>query len=218
MPPIVLARSTREDRCSTMAISVLPVFMRPKYFTPLKEERYLPRDPDLLKKMAYMRNFGHDGPDRFADLGINGKNSEFHAAMGLAVLPYIGDLIQRRKEQSENYNFLLCDQKIGRQHIIKDTLYNYAYYSILLDTESSLLVVKRILEENNIMTRRYFYPSLNGLSYVRSLPVQICSNVSRRILCLPLYHDLQYHEQQEIISILLTNLPLNKKSIPWKNQ
>ncbi|RQP16654.1 MAG: aminotransferase class V-fold PLP-dependent enzyme, partial [Parapedobacter sp.] len=45
-------------------------------------------DPNLLKKIAYMRNFGFSGPESFAELGINGKNSEFHAAMGLANLSY----------------------------------------------------------------------------------------------------------------------------------
>src|SRR5690606_21328459 len=39
------------------------------------------QDPELLKRMAYMRNFGHDGYDKFNGVGINGKNSEFHAAM-----------------------------------------------------------------------------------------------------------------------------------------
>ena len=47
------------------------------------------KDADLLKKLAYIRNFGISGFDTFAELGINGKNSEFHAAMGLANIPYI---------------------------------------------------------------------------------------------------------------------------------
>jgi dTDP-4-amino-4,6-dideoxygalactose transaminase len=51
------------------------------------------KDPELLKKLAYIRNFGFDGPEKFAELGLNGKNSEFHAAMGLANLKYIAKLI-----------------------------------------------------------------------------------------------------------------------------
>ena len=37
---------------------------------------------DLQKKLYHMRNFGHNGPENFSELGINGKNSEFHAAYG----------------------------------------------------------------------------------------------------------------------------------------
>jgi dTDP-4-amino-4,6-dideoxygalactose transaminase len=42
--------------------------------------------PISLRRMAYLRNFGHDGPERIRRLGINGKNSELHAAMGLVNL------------------------------------------------------------------------------------------------------------------------------------
>src|SRR4051794_21801553 len=56
---------------------------------------------ELLKKMAYMRNFGHNGPENFFGLGINGKNCEFHAAMGIVNLTYINSIIQKRKEISE---------------------------------------------------------------------------------------------------------------------
>ena len=47
------------------------------------------KDSVLLKKIASMRNFGFAGSEAFSELGINGKNSEFHAAMGLANIPHI---------------------------------------------------------------------------------------------------------------------------------
>ena len=55
------------------------------------------KDPVLLKKLAYIRNFGFDGPEAFAELGINGKNSELHAAMGLVNLNHIHEIIEKRK-------------------------------------------------------------------------------------------------------------------------
>src|SRR5690606_26336890 len=75
-------------------------FHATKLFHTIEGGAVVTQDPDLLKRMAYLRNFGHDGPERFAQLGINGKNSEFHAAMGLANLKYIGDIIRRRNELS----------------------------------------------------------------------------------------------------------------------
>ena len=62
------------------------------------------KDPILLKKLAYIRNFGFDGPVNFAELGINGKNSEFHAAMGLANLKYIEHIHKKRKEITKRYD------------------------------------------------------------------------------------------------------------------
>ena len=51
---------------------------------------------ELLRKIAYIRNFGFSNVDEISELGINGKNSEFHAAMGLANLPYIDETILGR--------------------------------------------------------------------------------------------------------------------------
>src|SRR5699024_8274654 len=59
--------------------------------------------PEIAEKLAYMRNFGFDGPEAFAELGINGKNSEFHAAMGLANLKYIEQIYQKRKQLTACY-------------------------------------------------------------------------------------------------------------------
>ena len=55
------------------------------------------QNADLLKKLASIRNFGISGFDTFAELGLNGKNSEFHAAMGLANLKYIENIILKRQ-------------------------------------------------------------------------------------------------------------------------
>jgi dTDP-4-amino-4,6-dideoxygalactose transaminase len=35
------------------------------------------KDPNVLKKLAFIRNFGISGYDSFSELGLNGKNSEF---------------------------------------------------------------------------------------------------------------------------------------------
>src|SRR5665213_2906716 len=61
-----------------------------KFYHSIEGGLVITKDTHLLKKIAYMRNFGFDGPEAFAELGINGKNSEFHAAMGLANLNYVG--------------------------------------------------------------------------------------------------------------------------------
>jgi dTDP-4-amino-4,6-dideoxygalactose transaminase len=64
------------------------------------------RDAKLLKKLAFIRNFGHDGAEAFAGLGFNGKNAEFHASMGLANLNHIEAIIKKRKEISKAYDLL----------------------------------------------------------------------------------------------------------------
>jgi len=55
------------------------------------------KNKDLMKRVACMRNFGHNGPYEYSEVGINGKNSELHAAVGLVNLKYIDQIIKRRK-------------------------------------------------------------------------------------------------------------------------
>lgn len=155
-------------------------------------------DPALLKTMACMRAFGYDGPFNIDHVGINGKNSEFHAAMGLCVFPYVPEILAKRKEQSLRYDELL--NGVERQPlVIQDgCTYNYAYYPIILPTEELIVYVKDELEKDKIFTRRYFSPSLSSLHYVKHTPTPVSDDISHRILCLPLYHELSTQEQELI--------------------
>jgi dTDP-4-amino-4,6-dideoxygalactose transaminase len=160
-------------------------------------------DPDLLKRMAYMRNFGYDGPEKLSVVGINGKNSEFHAAMGLCVLSEINEILKRREEQCEYYNAVLKDLNVKRPIIHSDTEYNHAYYPVIFESEEKALMSKGQLELKNILTRRYFYPSLSALDYVKKFETPVADTIAKSILCLPLYHTLSKEEQDMIARILL---------------
>lgn len=160
--------------------------------------------PDLLKKMASIRNFGISGFDSFAELGINGKNSEFHAAMGLLNLKYIQDIHNKRKELTQRYMTNLQNLKSYQPLSYKGASLNYAYYPIVLESEELLLKIKSLLDQNEIFTRRYFYPSLaSSLPYVEPKNFGVTDAVSKRVLCLPLYYDLTLEEVDLICRLML---------------
>lgn len=162
------------------------------------------KDPQLLKKLAYIRNFGFDGPEAFAELGINGKNSEFHAAMGLANLKYIDELISKRKELSEFYLLKLKNIKGVIPTWNPGATKNYAYFPVIFETETLLLKFVEILQANEIFPRRYFYPSLSKvLPYLPAIEMPVSDEISKRILCLPLFHDLSFEEIELIVRLLL---------------
>src|SRR5690554_399320 len=70
--------------------------------------------PILSQKLKYIRNFGISGFYEFAELGINGKNSEFHAAMGLVNLKYLGFICQKRLALSAYYDEILQNEPLKR--------------------------------------------------------------------------------------------------------
>jgi dTDP-4-amino-4,6-dideoxygalactose transaminase len=162
-------------------------------------------DDELAHRIAYMRNFGHKGQEEFWGLGINGKSSEFHAAMGLCMFPQINNILEVRKTLSTLYDKYIDEMKLPVQRPVvpKHTTYNYAYYPVVFENEKKLLSVKDSLVAAYIYPRRYFYPSLHTLPYIserQSLPVS--ESVSARVLCLPLFHELSQDNIRRICHII----------------
>lgn len=167
------------------------------------------KDTALLKKLAYIRNFGISGFDSFAELGINGKNSELHAAMGLVNLKYIKDIHERRKELTEYYDEKLRSLRAVKPIWHEEANLNYAYYPIVFESEELLLRIKARLDSGEIFTRRYFYPSLaNALPYLEPKTLPVTDDISKRVLCLPLFYDLTL-EEVDLISRLMLRVQNN---------
>ena len=80
---------------------------------------------------------------------------------------------------------------------------NYSYYPIIFETEELLKEQAHVLAQNLVNTRRYFYPSLTGLPYVKKQKTPVSNSISRRVLCLPLYYDLAKEEIDMITRLLL---------------
>ncbi|MGF6089682.1 DegT/DnrJ/EryC1/StrS family aminotransferase [Pseudomonas sp. 18173] len=163
-------------------------------------------NPDINKKMSMMRNFGHSSVTEFGSVGINGKNSEFHAAMGLCNLKYIDEVMAVRRRLSMQYFQNLEGVPVSFQKITAQSDYNYSYFPVVFKDEATLLKLVEFLNLNNIFPRRYFYPSLTKLPYVSEQSAPIAEDVSRRILCLPLYHTLSLEEVDMICRFIKQEL------------
>jgi dTDP-4-amino-4,6-dideoxygalactose transaminase len=159
-------------------------------------------DDELAAKIEYMYNFGHKDEDSFYGVGINGKSSELHAAMGLCILPKIPELISKRRLLSNLYDDQLQGVGLTHPEYLPNTFYNYAYYPILFPSNRSLINAIKALNNKSIFPRRYFYPSLNSLNYVSHLSMPVAEDVAARIVCLPLSHYLEVSEVESIANII----------------
>ena len=159
------------------------------------------KDPDLFHQLYYSHNFGHDGPLAFHGLGINGKMSELQAAMGLTVLPYMEKILNSRGVLVKTYEEGLnpTSQKLKLR---TESVWNNSYFPVIFENEERLLMAERELLANEIMARRYFYPSLNTLPYLNHSPVPISENTAKRVLCLPLFYGMQAVEQALILAVV----------------
>lgn len=181
-------------------------FHATKFFHTIEGGALIINDDKLVKKARYLINFGIEGPESIPHLGTNAKMNEFEAAMGLCLLDEIETVNQERKKVYELYQDEL-NGFVKFQERNENTSCNYSYFPIVLKSEQQLLKVQKALNNKNIYPRRYFYPSLDTLSYIE--PKQKCESsrsISKKILCLPLYPGLSTEEQVLIIKTLKQSL------------
>lgn len=173
-------------------------FHATKLFHCIEGGALISKDKGLLEEAKKLINFGLS--NSFPELlGINAKNSEFHAAMGLCVLEDMDMILQERQRVWEYYHHKLKDS-FCMQKIREGANNNFHYFPILFENENKLLQAMAALNEKNIFPRRYFYPTLNKLDFNPiSQNCPISEDISSRILCLPIYVGLSQKDQDRVI-------------------
>ena len=162
---------------------------------------------DLAKKLERIRFFGHNDAKDVVEDGFNGKMTEVHAALGIANLKYHEAVLKDRKTKYMMYkNGLSKSDAVTFQEVEHGTT-NFSYFPVIFDTEETLLNVVKALAVENIHPRRYFYPSLNTFTnIVEYVSMPVSEDISKRILCLPLYLSLEYKDIELIIETVLKQL------------
>lgn len=177
-------------------------FHATKLFHTIEGGALIINDDKLVKKVRLLINFGIENAESIPSIGTNAKMNEFEAAMGLCVLDDI-ESIQLKREKIYNYYFENLKDVVEFQVLDKESTHNYSYVPIILPSEHKLNKVQSTLNNSDVFPRRYFYPSLDTLSYIDS--DEGCSNsrdIASRILCLPSYHEITQKDQRRIVDII----------------
>jgi dTDP-4-amino-4,6-dideoxygalactose transaminase len=160
----------------------------------------------------HLKNFGYVDEVTVVSPGINGKMSEFNAALGVLQLRHFEEVRVRRQVIDSVYRDGLSGVKgISLLRGGLDTSPNHAYFAIMVEDDfaSSRDELYEELKNSNIFARRYFFPLISEFPMYRSLPsanrnnLAVAHDVSRKILCLPIYPDLQSNEQERVISAIM---------------
>lgn len=194
-------------------LSVLS-FHATKTFTTFEGGAIICHDETTKKRIDFLKNFGFADETVVVAPGINAKMNEFQAALGVLQLKYIDQSIQRRKLIAEQYRKQLqglpgisfFDDLPGVRH-------NYQYFPIFVDQKRfgrSRDEVYELLKKDGIFTRRYFYPLISQFPTYRGLDsahpgnLPAAEDVTQRVVCLPMYPDLELADVSNIASIIRT--------------
>jgi dTDP-4-amino-4,6-dideoxygalactose transaminase len=182
-------------------------FHATKVFHTVEGGCIISHDAHMDDELSYMRSFGHRG-DHYHSVGINAKNSEFHTAMGLVMLPKVQGLIAQRKQVAAWYDARLNFSRIHRPTLLPGMEYNYAYYPVVFESEDVRKRVQEALEADQITPRRYFYPSLNTLAFLDKSLQCSCpesEKITATVLSLPFYPELSEANVERVCRIVNEN-------------
>lgn len=170
------------------------------------------RDAEFGKKLYGLKNFGIRGPETVDAVGANAKMNEFCAAMGICNLRHVDEEIAKRGKAVARYRERLGDvDGLQLNPIQKDVKPNYAYFPVIFDEKifgATRNEVMEALAAHDIGARKYFYPLTNtfecfhNMFDVNETPVAL--HMSRHVLTLPLYADLQIEDVDRICDIVLS--------------
>ncbi|WP_312074562.1 DegT/DnrJ/EryC1/StrS family aminotransferase [Atlantibacter sp.] len=186
-------------------------FHATKVFNTIEGGAIICNDAKMKKRIDYLKNFGFADETTIVATGINGKMNEVQAAFGLLQLKHIDTALEKRAALDSRYRELLVDVPgIDLISAPKETEWNHAYFPIRINDAYPLTrdQLYALLKQNNIMSRRYFYPLISSFPMYRELSsatqslLPVANQVANEILCLPIYPDLDHKEVEEIVNII----------------
>lgn len=170
-------------------------FHATKFFNSFEGGAVLTNNDELAQKIRLMKNFGFVDYDHVTYIGTNGKMSEISAAMGLTSLESLDDFIG-----TNHQNYLQYQKQLHGIPGIKMVLYkekekcNFQYIVLEIDEQIAGMArdqILKILQAENILARRYFYPGCHKMEPYRSyfphshLLLPETEKLAARVLSLP---------------------------------
>jgi dTDP-4-amino-4,6-dideoxygalactose transaminase len=200
-------------------ISVLS-FHATKVMNTIEGGALVVRDAKTKETVRLLVNHGIKSEEEVLLPGTNGKMSEFQAAMGLCNLRTVDKKIQLRGNLYNNYKRTLGGIRNLKFQTVLASKYNYAYMPICLENMAMRDGLYDELIRNGVKPRKYFYPLTVNFDYNRSMnlvekyALHNALDVSNRVLCLPLYSDLQIGEAGKVIGLIKNYVARQKYVAP----
>lgn len=194
-------------------LSVLS-FHATKVFNTFEGGAIVCKDAKTKLRIDQLKNFGFVDETVVVAPGINGKMSEFNAALGLLQLQHVDDALRMREEVDIRYrNALRGVEGIECLPPSPGSRHNYSYFPILVKPEygASRDELYAAMRTRNIYARRYFYPLISSFPMYRALPsaapanLPVATRAAEQVLCLPIYPGLSEEQQDQIVDVIRTH-------------
>ena len=186
-------------------------FHATKAFNTIEGGAIAVQDKEFFERLQLLRNHGIKSEEEVVIPGTNAKMNEFQAVMGLCNLQNVEERILQRKKIYEYYKGKLSEYASFQK--ITASKYNYAYMPVCFRSLEKRDRIYSELLKNGIKTRKYFYPLTTDFDYfkrgkknlVKNCNLKRARDISNRVICLPLYPDLEMKNVERIVKIIKAN-------------
>jgi dTDP-4-amino-4,6-dideoxygalactose transaminase len=172
-------------------------------------------DKDRIARLRTMSSFGFGEPRTATMPGLNAKLSEVTALLGRLRLRDYDSITQYRAGLANRYRAVLPELDYQAQ---APGIQAHQFVPALLPSElrGGRTAIREELASRGIATGAYFSPHLMEQPYFQKVsvagPLQVCDDVSARMISLPLFDTMTYqevhHVAEELRSVMdLTPMP-----------
>ena len=160
---------------------------------------------DVAERLTYLRGYGfqHDYNSRY--VGLNGKISEFHCALGVLTLATVEEAVARRQAIVARYRAVLGDG-VGWQAVRPTDRSTYKDISLVLGDRRD--DVEAALGAAGVATKRYFLPLHRQDAYLTHVerPLPATDAVAATTLCVPAFNDLGDDQVDAIAGVIAATI------------
>jgi len=187
-------------------------FHATKFFNTFEGGAVTTNSDELANKLRLMKNFGFSGYDNVIYPGTNGKMTEVAAAMGLVNLDAIGKFVEANRHSHALYSKRL--NAINGLSVLsydesEHNNYQYVVVEVLEGFPVSRDEIVQVLQAENVLARRYFWPSCHNMLPYRAfyphagmlLPNTNC--VAERVIVLPTGATIGENQIETIADIFM---------------
>jgi dTDP-4-amino-4,6-dideoxygalactose transaminase len=179
-------------------------FHATKLFHTVEGGAVICRDRDAAERARAAVNNGMNESQEIETVGTNGRMSELHAAVGLALLPSIDAVLDQRRRIATHLRARLSRLGAVRlQCLNPDAVVNYSYSPVVFPSAERRRSVQESLVAAGFAPRRYFAPTLNRLPVMGdSTPMPVAEELSERVLCLPIDAETSFEDVERMVQIV----------------
>lgn len=167
---------------------------------------------EMKQKLDRLKNFGYESEIEISMLGSNAKMNEVQAAFGLATLKHIDNAISIRNNIAKIYREKISTIKgLSCLSPIEGVNFNDSYFPIFIDEKEFGMSRDQLylkLKNNNILSRRYFYPLITDFNFYKHNPnvikhnLDVSKKISDSVICLPIHHGISSDDIKHILKQL----------------